>query len=914
MTAAGTLPTAVEIRSVRHSYKDTVAVSGVSLSVPQGTTMAVIGPDGVGKSTLLALVAGVKRIQTGEVRALGADMADAEQRQRVQPRIAYMPQGLGKNLYTALTVHENVEFFARLFGQERAEREARIAQLLDSIGLGPFPDRYMGKLSGGMKQKLGLCCALVHDPDLLILDEPTTGVDPLSRRQFWELVDGIKLARPGLTVMVATADMDEAERFGRVVMMDSGVILADGAPADLKIRTGTETLERTFIALLPPDRAAGAGVNEVTKGIAADAPVAIQAEDLTRRFGSFVAVNKVSFTIQQGEIFGFLGSNGCGKSTTMKMLTGLLPASSGQAKLFGREVDPDDIETRHRIGYMSQAFSLYGELTVRQNLRLHAELFGLTGGAGDRRTALVVQQFGLDPYLDDLADALPLGVRQRLQLAVAVIHEPQVLILDEPTSGVDPVARDMFWSQLITLSRDQGVTIFVSTHFMSEAMRCDRISFMHAGHVIACGPPAQLQEDQHAASLEEAFIAYMELGGREGALPSASTTFRAAEAGEAEAAEAGRRTPFSLRRALAYGWREGIELARDPVRLTIALAGTLILMLVFGFGITLDVDRLKFAVLDWDKTPESRAYIDEFDGTTYFLQQPPLHDAAELNDRLKSASIVLAVEIPPDFGRDLQRNRSADVAVTVDGANVFRGLTILSYVDEVNNLFLSRLAKGGNGTDALAQIETRFRYNQAFRSVDAMVPSTIGLLLVFIPAILTALSVVREKELGTITNLYVTPVSKFEFLLGKQMPYVILASINFIAMAVMAVTVFDVPLKGSLLGLALGAIVYVFATTAIGLLSSCLTNTQMAAVFGTAIATMLPATQFSGMLQPVSTLRGTGYIIGTLFPSTYFMKVSVGAFTKSLGFVDLLPFILGTFAFWPALLILAALLLPKQEA
>lgn len=902
---------AIELHSIRHLYSNVVAVDDVSLTIRSGSTMALIGPDGVGKSTLMALIAGVKRIQSGKVIALGADLTDRLQRRHVMPRIAYMPQGLGKNLYTALTVGENVDFFGRLFGQDRAEREARIVKLLGAIGLAQFVDRFMGKLSGGMKQKLGLCCALVHDPDLLLLDEPTTGVDPLSRRQFWELVEGIMTARPGLTVVVATSDMDEADRFERVVMMDGGKVLADGAPNELKKNTNTDTLERAFIALLPAERTAELRqIVSTTQGIPPDAPIAIEAHDLTRRFGAFTAVDKASFSIRQGEIFGFLGSNGCGKSTTMKMLTGLLPPSSGEARLFGEKLEATDIETRRRIGYMSQAFSLYSELTVRQNLHLHAEIFDIRGARGIERLETVTRQFGLVPHLDDLPDALPLGVRQRLSLAVAVLHEPQILILDEPTSGVDPVARDMFWKQLITLSREQRVTIFVTTHFMSEALRCDRISFMHAGRVIACDTPVKLQQEQNVDTLEDAFIAYMQKGGAQENLPSASSAFQATEDATS------RHYPtFSVQRILAYAWREAVELARDPIRLTIALAGTLILMLVFGFGITLDVDRVKFAVLDYDQSPESRLYVDQYAGSSYFVQRPPLQSQSELNSALRSHAITFAVEIPPDFSTSLRQKHPVDVSATVDGSNVFFALTIVSYISSLNDRFLQDLAGyGGEGHSSSVNVASRFRYNQAFRSVDAMVPSTIALLLVFVPSILTALSVVREKELGTITNLYGTPVSKIEFLLGKQIPYVLLALGNFSVMALMAVTIFAVPLKGSVIGLALGAIVYVFATTAIGLLSSCVTKTQMAAVFGTAIATMLPATQFSGMLQPVSTLKGTGYIIGTVFPTTYFMKVSVGAFTKALTLVDVLPFIFWMLLIWPILLLLAMLLLPKQEA
>ncbi|WP_148293734.1 ATP-binding cassette domain-containing protein, partial [Azospirillum sp. B4] len=499
---------AVRVAGVSHRYGRTRALDAVELSVTAGGSLALIGPDGVGKSTLLGLIAGAKRLQQGGLAVLGGDMARGADRRRLQPRVAFMPQGLGRNLYPDLSVRENLEFFGKLFGQGAEERGRRIHHLLAATGLAPFPDRPAGKLSGGMRQKLGLCCALIHDPDLLILDEPTTGVDPLSRRQFWDLIDSIRSERPGMTLLVATSYMDEAQRFDRAVMMDGGRILADGSPADLMARTGTADLESCFVALLPADRR-GPDAATAVPPLPPGRPIAIEARDLTRRFGDFVAVDRVSFAIPKGEIFGFLGSNGCGKTTTMKMLTGLLPASAGTPLLFGQAVDPGDLATRRRVGYMAQSFSLYGDLSVAQNLDLHATLFGLTGDVAQARVAEVVADFGLAPYLPALADSLPLGVRQRLSLAVSVLHRPEVLILDEPTSGVDPVARDAFWRQLTTLSRDQGVTIFVSTHYMNEAARCDRVAFMQAGRVLAVGAPDDLRRAKDAASLDDAFVAYM---------------------------------------------------------------------------------------------------------------------------------------------------------------------------------------------------------------------------------------------------------------------------------------------------------------------------------------------------------------------------------------------------------------------
>ena len=330
-----------------------------------------------------------------------------EHRLAVCPRIAYMPQGLGRNLYPTLSVFENSDFFARLFGYDRQERERRIDELLQATALAPFPDRPAGKLSGGMKQKLGLCCALIHDPDLLILDEPTTGVDPLSRRQFWELIDRIRAARPGMSVMVATAYMEEAMRYDWLVAMYGGKVLATGSPQELIQKAGVTTLEEAFIDLLPPEERAGHKPVQITPRKEGEgAEIAIEAINLTKHFGDFVAVDHVNFKIGRGEIFGFLGANGCGKSTTMRMLTGLLPPTEGQALLFGRQLDPNDLATRRRVGYMSQAFSLYTELTVQQNLELHAKLFSLPSDKIPSRVDEMAKRFGLTELMEALPDSL----------------------------------------------------------------------------------------------------------------------------------------------------------------------------------------------------------------------------------------------------------------------------------------------------------------------------------------------------------------------------------------------------------------------------------------------------------------------------------------------------------------------------
>ena len=909
---------AARLENVVQKYGSVLALDDINLSFPKACVVGLIGPDGVGKSSLLSLIAGARRIQSGSVTVLGADMSRARDREAICPRIAYMPQGLGKNLYPDLSVRENIEFFARLFGQGRREREARIADLLKSTGLTPFAGRQAQNLSGGMRQKLGLCCSLIHDPDLLILDEPTTGVDPLSRRQFWELIARMRERRTGMSVIVATAYMEEAEQFDWLVAMNVGKVLAVGSPDDLKEKTSSEAIEDAFISLLPTSQKVGHHALEIPPRVdTRDKPV-IVARGLTRRFGDFTAVDHVSFDIERGEIFGFLGSNGCGKSTTMKMLTGLLPSTEGNATLLGRPIDASNMNSRMRVGYMSQAFSLYTELTVRQNLELHARLFHLPASEIEQRIKYLLWRFGLSHYINKLAEDLPLGIRQRLSLAVAVVHQPEVLILDEPTSGVDPIARDNFWELLIDLSRKSGVTIFVSTHFMNEAARCDRVALMNAGKVLALDTPAGLVSARGAASLEEAFISYLEEAatsakgpGGEDVVPSVPV--QSALLGEAAAAS----SIFSPRRMLAYTIRESLELLRDLIRLSFALLGTAFLMLIFGFGITTDVNSLSFAVLDRDDSFESRSYLSELRGSAYFIEQAPLKDASALQDRLKSGRVNATIEIPPGFGRDIRRGRPTEVGVWIDGAMPFRAETIRGYLQGVHQQFLGDPAIRGHGAigsaTVPADIEIRYRYNQDFDSIYAMVPSMMAMQLALIPAILMALAIVREKELGSITNLYVTPVTRIEFLLGKQVPYVAVAMLNFLMLFLMAIFIFDVPLKGSFIALVLGSLIYVTATTGYGMLISSFTRTQIAALFGTAILTVLPATMFSGMMTPVSSITGFGAVLGRLFPMTYFVPISVGTFTKGLGFADLFHHIVMLSLFVPALTILSLLLLRKQE-
>ncbi|HHI3137780.1 TPA: ribosome-associated ATPase/putative transporter RbbA, partial [Klebsiella pneumoniae] len=736
LTPQDSSPPVALLEHVGQQFGATIALRDISLAIPARRMVGLIGPDGVGKSSLLSLIAGARTIEQGNVMVLGGDMRDMHHRREVCPKIAWMPQGLGKNLYHTLSVYENVDFFARLFGHDKAERELRINELLQSTGLAPFRDRPAGKLSGGMKQKLGLCCALIHDPQLLILDEPTTGVDPLSRAQFWELIDSIRQRQPAMSVLVATAYMEEAERFDWLVAMNAGEVLATGSAAELKAQTGSQTLEQAFIALLPEAQRQAHRAVVIPPRDSREEEIAIEARGLTMRFGNFVAVDHVNFRIARGEIFGFLGSNGCGKSTTMKMLTGLLPASEGEAWLFGQPVDPKDIATRQRVGYMSQAFSLYSELTVRQNLELHARLFHIPDGEIPGRVAEMCERFMLTEVEDALPADLPLGIRQRLSLAVAVIHRPEMLILDEPTSGVDPVARDMFWQLMVDLARQDQVTIFISTHFMNEAERCDRISLMHAGKVLASDTPQALVEQRGSNSLEEAFIAWLKEAQPSSPVPEEPTSAVASHSGHTAPRQA-----FSLRRLFSYSRREALELRRDPVRSTLAQLGTVILMFIMGYGISMDVEDLRFAVLDRDQTLSSQGWSQNIAGSRYFIEQAPLHSYDELDRRMRDGELAVAIEIPPNFGRDIARGTPVQIGVWVDGAMPNRAETVRGYVQAMHLAWLQEMAGRQSSPQrdtSLISIETRYRYNPDVKSLPAIVPAVIPLLLMMIPAMLSA--------------------------------------------------------------------------------------------------------------------------------------------------------------------------------
>ncbi|ACD96812.1 ABC transporter related [Trichlorobacter lovleyi SZ] len=499
---------AIELSNLTKRFGALTAVDGLDLSIPKGELFGLVGSDGAGKTTTLRMLTGVLDAGSGDATVLGFPCHDLEP---VRSRIGYMSQRFG--LYPDLTVMENIRFHADIFGVPKAEWTARAERLLAMSGLTPFTKRRAGALSGGMKQKLGLCCALIHTPQVLFLDEPTNGVDPVSRRDFWRILD--TLLAEGVTIMVATAYLDEAERCHRVGLLHHGRLLACDRPQNLKALADpaiqNPTLEDVFITVL------GKGADTAVRRrpapeLHAAAP-AVTLAGLTRCFGDFVAVNSISLTVPKGEIFGFLGPNGAGKSTTIRMLCGILEPSSGNGMVAGFDVAGQAELIKENIGYMSQKFSLYEDLTVAENIAFYGGIYRLPAKELAERADWVIEMAGLTERRNSKAGELSAGWRQRLALGCALLHRPPIIFLDEPTAGVDPLNRRRFW-QLIHNLASEGVTIFVTTHYMDEAEYCDRLALIYRGELVAVGTPLELKRQQAVdgllPSLEQVFIDLIE--------------------------------------------------------------------------------------------------------------------------------------------------------------------------------------------------------------------------------------------------------------------------------------------------------------------------------------------------------------------------------------------------------------------
>lgn len=907
---------AIDVKNVLHSYKDKSVLNDISLNIITGSKTAFIGPDGVGKSTILSLISGAKILQSGCIKVLGADISNSKERINVQEQIAYMPQGLGRNLYPTLSVQENLSYFSSISGTPDQIKKRRIELLTNATGLAPFMRREAGKLSGGMKQKLALCAALIKEPELLILDEPTTGVDPLSRSQFWDLIDELKSTSPQMTILIATAYMEEAERFENIIAMDDGKAIYQGNTKQFIQQQDVESLEAAYRKSKARDLSKTLAERYIPPKPVKSNSIVIEASNLTMEFGQFKAVDNVSFTIYEGEIFGFIGSNGCGKSTTMKMLTGLLQPTSGDARIHDSSAHLDDTSVRLNIGYMSQSFSLYNELTVKENLLLHYRIYRLSKHRMPERIESVLAEYELKDYSEHHPDTLPLGIRQRLQLATACLHDPKILILDEPTSGVDPEARDMFWSKITHLSREKNVTVFVSTHFMNEVERCDRMSLMHSGKVLLTGTPNELKEKHVTDNLENAFI--LELKESDGSLVKSDIRSICGYAAEPEGHYRKQRIGASgLQRVSAQFRREFIEIVRDRIRLGFALVGPIILLVALGNGISFDINRVAFSVLDNDGSSDSRKLIESFSESQYFDYAAIAHSEKSLLDQLRGGVVQFGLIIPSDFGKELSRSYQPDLYFLLNGSQTFQAQTSSGYIQSTMLLYMQRIINStpqGSNYIVPYRLETRYRFNQHYDSPVAIVPGSIMFILALIPAMLSALVVAREKDTGAIYNLYITKLSVPEYIIGKWLACSTLGLASYLLLLMLSIIIFDLTIHGSVVGILVGGGLFILSSTAFGILISCIAQSQMAALLGTAVLSVVPALQFSGFLFPSSALTGVSYWIGHTFSSLWFQKIILSCYAKGASFFDVVPYF-GVLCLFSATYIgITCILLRKQES
>ena len=941
------------------SRREIEALSGVSFTVPTGALTALVGPDGAGKTTLMRLAAGLLAPDGGRLEVLGLDVA--REPQAVQDRLGYMPQRFG--LYEDLSVQENLDLYADLHGVAREERHARYARLLEMTDLARFTTRLAGQLSGGMKQKLGLACTLVRRPDLLLLDEPTVGVDPLSRRELWEILEQL-VRDEGLSVLVSTSYLDEAERCAQVLLLREGRLLAQGTPESLRrVAEG-----RTFM-LTPPDgeapralqarllarpdavldavphagrvhvivvgapdvaaQAAGvpasaldpvqarvedgfmvllrnAQAGTVVEAQAAPAPPppqpaatppttddrpVIEVKDLVRRFGDFTAVAQTSFSVRRGEVFGLLGPNGAGKTTTFRMLCGLLPASGGSLRVAGLDMRSAPGHARRQLGYVSQKFALYGNLTAAENLAFFAGAYGLPPAEAQRRVDEVAREFGLEGHLATPSAQLPGGYRQRLAMAAALLHRPGILFLDEPTSGADPLARRDFWQRITALAQG-GTTVVVTTHFMEEAEYCDRLVIQDAGRVLALGTPGQIRRRAgDAADMEQAFIAIVEearRGSQEPALSDAAATGQPSVPADSQTA---RQAPADARhrfwsRLRSLTRKETRQLLRDRANLAFGLVLPIALILLFGYGITLDVTDAPVAVVLEDASPQARQAVSGLQRTPWIhpVFVPTMREAEAL---IVDRRVDGIVRVPSDFASALAAGR-AHVQLVVHGSDAATARVVQSYVQgalaqaTLEDADAAGASRDRDPRDDLAanaprpgrvQVESRLWFNVANTSTWYLVPGLLVLIMTLVGAFLTSLLVAREWERGTMEALLVTPARPLEILLSKMIPYFGVGMLGCSLCLVAAKWLFHLPFEGSVALIVLASMLYLVVALGMGLLISSVTKNQFLASQVALIASFLPAMMLSGFLFDLRNVPVVVRAIAQVLPATHFLEL-----------------------------------------
>jgi ABC-type multidrug transport system ATPase subunit/ABC-type Na+ efflux pump permease subunit len=934
MSAAGGMANAVSGAKIHKTFTSdkgvvTRSLDNVSLEVRRGALTALVGPDGAGKTTLMRLTAGLMTADSGDLSVLGIDVAANPQ--QVQSQIGYMPQRFG--LYQDLSVQENLDLYADLHGIGADERRDRYPRLMEMTALGPFVQRQAGRLSGGMKQKLGLACTLICSPELLLLDEPTVGVDPLSRRELWAII--LQLVKDeGLTVLLSTSYLDEAERCGHVIVLHEGKVLSHGRPDEVaELATG-----RVFLAEPPPGRtprgmqalmldspdvidavpegghvrlvmaaeASGTtfdgasmtpararfedGFMLLLRRITPDRPavamtlerhpaadgdqVVVEVKDLVRHFGAFTAVDHVSFAVRRSEIFGLLGPNGAGKTTTFRMLCGLLPPTHGTLRVAGVDLHRARAAARQQLGYVAQKFALYGNLSVAENLDFFASAYGLRGARRRERIAWALEQFELEPLLRQPSGLLPGGYKQRLAMAAALLHEPEILFLDEPTSGADPLARREFWRRITSLA-EQGVTVIVTTHFMEEAEYCDHVAILDHGRILAHGTPAEIRryapvEEGRESRMEDAFIAIVAASRKVEASPPVQLQVTAPRPFTIDG------TPGDLTARVWRIWalvkKEVRQILRDPSSIAVGVVMPVLLILLFGYGLTLDVKNVPVAVVLEDTSPDAIELASTFQLSPYFHAQL-MTSMAQAEDLILASQVDGIIRIRPDFSRQM-RSGDAEVQILAHGRDANRARIIQGYAQgAVGQWNARRIAEGQNVSSGPVVVQDRLWFNEANESRYFLVPGLVVLVMTVLGALLTALVVAREWEQGTFEALFVTPVRSGEILLSKVLPYLGLGIFGLVLCLLAAKFLFQVPFLGSLWVLSLGSLLYLLVALGIGLLISSTVKAQFVASLIVVVAAFIPALMLSGFLFELHNLPVAVRFLSYLFPARYFVAL-----------------------------------------
>ena len=909
------------------------AINQISARIPGGKVTGLVGPDGAGKTTLLRLIAGLLVPDAGNIKVGGCDPTDRGS--TIHQFVSYMPQKFG--LYEDLTVMENLNLYGDLRGVTGVERRMSIEKLLSFTSLCPFISRPAGKLSGGMKQKLGLACSLIQRPKILLLDEPSVGVDPLSRRELWQMV--YELVGDGITVVWSTAYLDEAERCFDVLVLNEGQLLYQGPPSELTLsnkgRTFLVTLpenqrrqfasralqdprvidsviqgqsvrlimrepidslsgfgdefkaepctprfEDAFMSLLggvPKDRAlqASGSKPEIRNGDDEPGEVVVEARGLTKKFGIFTAADKISFQVRKGEVFGLLGPNGAGKSTTFKMLCGLLKPTSGDAKVAGIDLLKAPAQARERMGYMAQKFSLYGDLSVRQNLVFFGGVYGLVGQQLDKAVQRTIEEFQLNEFVETNAGELPLGFKQRLSMACATMHQPQILFLDEPTSGVDPITRREFWVRINAMV-ERGVAVIVTTHFMDEAEYCDRVALIYQGRMIATDTPDGIKKSTQSdhlpePTLEDAFITLIERNMHETAAsthkedsPKQSASTHGMDAGL---------TGGKLLRILSLVRKETYQIIRDPSSLIIAFVLPLMLLFLFGFGVSLDLSNVPIGVVIEKQSPQARSLLFAFQSSRYFTVQQA-QDRRQLEPLLVGGRLGAVVIIPAEFAKQLQAGHSNPLQVLVRGTEANTGELVLNYIEGAWRTWLIQegLQRGQAIENSPISIHSRVWFNEEVESNAAILPGSIAVIMTLIGTMLTSLVIAREWERGTMEALLATPVTRFEILLGKFIPYFMLGMSALALVTVTSTQVMGIPFRGSLWALTIVSAVFLSFALGLGMLISTVTRNQFVASQISLIVGFLPSFLLSGLVFEIGSMPMAIRILTRFLPPRYFVS------------------------------------------